>query len=180
MPRAPSYNPYPKPNIEQGWIGIDNGVSGSVGWVLSDGSYGFEKTPVFETFNYQKKGAKCQRIDTKGLLELLTRITAKCQRVRAYLERPMVNPTRFNATASALRAMEATLIVFEQLKLSYEFIDSKQWQKKLTPGIKGAPALKAASLQIGSQLFPDVSSKFRGDADGILIAEWAKRIDTRE
>ena len=45
------------------------------------------------------------------------------------LERPMVNPTRFQATASALRALEATLNVVELLKFSYSYCDSKEWQK---------------------------------------------------
>lgn len=40
-----------------------------------------------------------------------------------------------------------------------------------------APALEKASLQIGIQLFPSLreSIEGQGDADGILIAEWARR-----
>ena len=98
--------------------------------------------------------------------------------VKVFLERPMVNPGRFQATASALRAMEATLIVLEMFKLPLQYVDSKQWQKALLPsGIKGPAELKKASMDIGCRMFPHLSEiiKKQGDADGLLIAEWARR-----
>lgn len=53
------------------------------------------------------------------------------------LERPMVNPGRFVATGSALRALEATVIVLEQLRLQPPYIDSNEGQKALLPaGLK--------------------------------------------
>jgi hypothetical protein len=86
----------------------------------------------------------------------------------------MVNSTRFNATLSAIRALEATLIALEQAQWPYEYIDSKEWQKELLPkGLKGSDELKNASLDIGKRLFPELNIK--KDADGLLIAEYLRR-----
>lgn len=166
----------PKPkHSSKIWIGIDNGVSGSIGWVGAN--TGFIKTPTFSCLNYQKSKAQTiARVSTSRLEDFLLDLAAKA-RVIVLLERPMVNPKRFAATASALRALEATLIVIEKLELSFTYCDSKAWQKMLLPPVKGAANLKRASQQIGSQLFPKLKSQIveHGDADGLLIAEWAKR-----
>ena len=153
------------------YVGIDNGVTGSIGIVtLTGGSQQFFKTPVFSVVNYQKQIKKINRVDVVKLQSSLENL----QNPIALVERPMVNPGRFNASTSALRALEATLIVLEALKIPYIFIDSKEWQKDMLPGgIKGADALKKASLDIGKRLFPQFN--FKGDADGMLIAEWARR-----
>ena len=92
------------------------------------------------------------------------------------VERPMVNPTRFVATTSALRALEATLITLEMLNLPYQFIDSKEWQRDLLPkGIKGSEELKRASHDIGCRLFPTLNPNYHADFDGLLIAEYGRR-----
>ncbi len=91
----------------------------------------------------------------------------------------MVNPMRFMATTSALRSLESTLTVIEYLKLPLSYIDSKEWQKLLLPqGIKGSDELKKASLDIGCRLFPQHSDliKRHKDADGLLMAEYCRRI----
>jgi len=99
-------------------------------------------------------------------------------RIRAFIERPYMNPKGFKATASALRCLEATLISIERAAgLSYEYIDSKQWQKVMLPkGCKG-PDLKTTSRDIGCRLFPEHTKVIRKhkDADSLLIAEWARR-----
>ncbi|MDA3809619.1 MAG: hypothetical protein PF518_04730 [Spirochaetaceae bacterium] len=92
----------------------------------------------------------------------------------------MVNPTRFTATLSAIRCLEATIIAFEMYDIPYQYCDSKQWQKELLPaGIKGTPELKKASADIGCRLFPEHEELIQkhGDADGLLIAEWARRMN---
>jgi hypothetical protein len=86
----------------------------------------------------------------------------------------MVNSTRFNATLSAIRALEATLIALEESQFPYEYIDSKEWQKLLLPkGLKGSDELKKASLDVGKRMFPELEIK--KDADGLLIAEFMRR-----
>jgi hypothetical protein len=92
------------------------------------------------------------------------------------MERPMVNPTRFKATTSALRCFEAQLILIEHLGLAYCYVDSKDWQRELLPkGIKGADEQKKASKDIGKRLFPQLADFKHSDFDGLLIAEYARR-----
>jgi hypothetical protein len=94
------------------------------------------------------------------------------------IERPMVNPKAFKATQSALRALEATIIVLEMLDLQYFFVDSKEWQREfISSAISGHDEMKKASMEIGIKLFPNNESFIRkhGDADGLLIAEFCRR-----
>lgn len=158
------------------FIGIDNGVSGSIGLVFENGYCDFVLTPVFKELNYQKKVKYLNRINVKELRFYLNKHIEGCSSCIALLERPMVNPGRFDATVSALRALEATLIVLEDLKIPMQYVDSKEWQKAMLPkGVKGSSELKKASLDIGKRLFPQFKDIYKTDADGILIAEWAKR-----
>jgi hypothetical protein len=160
------------------YVGIDNGISGSVGIVDANGVGYQYPTPTKSCLNYQKTKVKnITRIDVKALREMLCNIERNKVGMVA-IERPMVNPQRFEATTSALRALEATIIVLESLGLGYEYIDSKEWQKKMLPYIsvkdkKEYPAkLKEVSKQVGMRMFPSVEwDKFK-DADGILIAKY--------
>ncbi len=155
------------------YVGIDNGVSGSVGVVDSSGvSTNFLRIPIFECQDYNKEKKRISRIDTVTLEYWLKQFS----NVMVLLERPMKNPGRFNASISALRALEATLIVLERLDFPHMFVDSKEWQQDLLPkGVKGSDALKKASLDIGKRLFPEFKDLYHNDADGILIAEWGRR-----
>lgn len=156
------------------YIGIDNGVSGTIGILGAPISPQFIYTPVKSELNYTKKKSNITRINTSLLKSTLSQFKPKM----VLIERPMVNPSRFQATSSALRALEATLIVLEELNLPYQYIDSKEWQKELLPsGIKGSANLKEASKQIGCRLFPEFCSEIEehGDADGLLIAEYCRR-----
>ncbi len=155
------------------YIGIDNGVTGSIGVVPFSGVDPLMiNMPIFNVYNYTKAAQKIHRIETNTLHKFLSNIVAPF----AIIERPMVNPARFKATQSALRALEATLIILEKSDIPYQFIDSKQWQKVMLPkGVKGSAKLKEASLSIGKRLFPQFSTMYKKDADGILIAEWARR-----
>ena len=157
------------------FIGVDNGVSGSVG-IISDEQVLFFLTPVKLCTNYQKKAKQLNRIDFPALIEIFKNYQELD--VKAILERPMVNPTRFEATASALRAFEATLIVLEELNISHEFVDSKSWQKQLLPeGLKGSDQQKKASMDVACRMFPQFKEDItkHKDGDGLLIAEWARR-----
>lgn len=157
------------------YIGIDNGVTGSVGFVGEGISYThFIKTPVIHQQDYTKTKKNISRIDVKELQRILSEIQDLFPCV-AVIERPMKNPARFEATCSAMRALEAELTVLELLKIPYMYIDSKEWQKEMLPkGVTGASELKKASLDIGERLFPSVESK-HPDRDGLLIAEYARR-----
>ena len=137
--------------------------------------------PTRSELSYTKAKRNITRINWQELSQSMSIILSdavQTKRVRVFLERPMVNPGRFQATASALRALEATLVVLESKKLPIQYVDSRQWQKMLLPsGLKGPDVLKKASADIGCRLFPHLSGSIRkhGDADGLLIAEWARR-----
>ncbi len=161
------------------FIGIDNGVSGSIGIIHktahSEQSY-FYHTPTIKEQDYTKKKSNITRVQVKELKTIFDGIDLlEYNKVHVIIERPMVNPRMFKATISAVRCLEATLGVIEMLGLSYEFIDSKEWQGELLPrGIKGKE-LKTKSLQIGKRLFPEHKDKYKKDADGMLIAEYCRR-----
>ena len=116
------------------------------------------------------------RIDFQVFYKLLNKYS---KNAIAIVERPYANPTGFKATVSAMRALETTLIVLEMLDIPYQYIDSREWQKKFLPtGLKGTE-LKTASNQVGCRLFPYLRDKIvkQGDADGLLIAEYARRMN---
>lgn len=160
------------------YIGIDNGVTGSIGITSTGPDFKpkFFYTPVFKEQDYTKKKKRISRIDSVKLKSILAEYKENSS-VLCLIERPLVNPRMFTATMSAVRALESTLVILEDLEIPREFIDSKQWQKEMLPnGVKGAKELKQASREIGARLFPQFAPfKKSKDADGILIAEWARR-----
>jgi len=153
------------------FIGIDNGVSGSIG-IISEDKISLFAMPVKKCLDYVKKERYLNRIDVNKLESLLAEY--KPEETIVGIERPMVNPMRFRASVSALRALEATLIVLEKLKLPLLYIDSKRWQKELFGKTK-VKDLKLMSLEISRRLFPMVNYDGFKDADGLLIAEYLKR-----
>ena len=157
------------------YCGIDNGGTGTIGIINEDKVF-FVLTPCKKVLDYQKKAKHITRIDYPALYELLEDYPSLG--IKFFIERPIKNPGLFEASASGLRAFEATLICLEQLGYSYSVVDSKQWQKKMLPeGIKGSAELKKASVDVGCRLFPQFAEVIRKhkDADGLLIAEWARR-----
>ena len=158
------------------YIGFDNGVTGSIGIIKETGDYEFHLTPVKKEQSYTKKKQQISRIDVPNLMLLLMPFEGK--NVKVAVERPMINPMRFKASMSAMRALEATIIVLEHMNFSYEYIDSKEWQKKLLPAGVTGDDLKPASKDIARRLFPKVADKVKKDADGILIAEHLRQKNT--
>lgn len=99
------------------YIGIDNGVTGSIGIITVKGGSkysAFIKTPVIKCLSYTKEIQHIHRIDWNVLKDNLP-----TENTTVLIERPMVNPRAFKATQSALRALEATIIVLEMLKIEY-------------------------------------------------------------
>ena len=168
------------------YVGIDNGVTGSIGAVNKDGSRTwFYETPVFKGQDFTKEKQNLNRLEVQefeGIIKEITHFGRIPQpQSRFFIERPMINPTRFRATLSAVRCLEATLIALTLIgNFRYEFVDSKQFQNLLLPkGTKGAAALKKASKEVGLRLFPEHAELIERhkDADGILIAEAARRMN---
>ena len=157
------------------YIGIDNGVSGSIGIIVTTDSRieaKLYKTPIVRRLDYVGFERYLNRIDVVNLEEMLKGYAP--EETIVGIERPMVNPMRFRASVSALRALEATLIVVEKLRFPVVYIDSKKWQKELF-GKEKVRDLKLMSLEISRRLFPMVNYDGFKDADGLLIAEYLKR-----
>jgi hypothetical protein len=161
------------------FIAADNGVSGSIGIITPEKSH-FYHTPVFKQLNYTKEKAWINRLDTKKFREILSTYILNPRDTLIVLERPLVNPMRFKATISAVRCLEATMIVIEELGIGYEFLDSKQWQKVMLPAGLSGDELKKASLDVGKRMFPHLADKFKIDADSILMAAFIKQRETRQ
>lgn len=181
------------------FIGIDNGVSGSIGIIteLNNGETisDLYPTPVKKSLNYTKSKAFLNRIDGEKLKELLYSSSSAAEKVTCLIERPMVNPGRWIATMSAMRALEATLIVLEMSKIPYQFVDSKEWQRVLLPSglwvkreiagpsgkkkmvIKADPQeLKLAAVEVAKRKYPTINLDWGKvkDADGLMIAEFCR------
>lgn len=156
-------------------IFMDNGISGTIGMYDENGRAEFCLTPTVSMQDYTKAKKNITRIDTHRLSKILSDLSTG-RKVMVYLERPMINPARFTASISAARSLEATITVIESLKLPYQFVDSKEWQRGLLPsaGKKGTDSatLKKESMDIGIRLFPQFEELIRKhkDADGILGA----------
>lgn len=152
-------------------LALDNGTSANgVALLGPDNLVRYEKLPIKNELSYTKEEHHITRIDATGLDKLIRSFNLP-EGTLAVLERPMINPMRFRASISAVRCLEAELIVLEHHKFNIEYVDSKQWQRVLLPGIEGSTELKKASLELGRKLFPKL--KLKRDADSLLIAYWA-------
>lgn len=157
-------------------IGIDNGTTGSITILNRSGVLlDYKVTPSRLEQSYTKTKQNISRIDVELLREMFEDAQLRLRphsNNLAVIERPMINPMRFKASISAARALEATLIVIEELRIPYRYIDSKEWQKAMLPSGCEKDELKSAAVDVARRLFPSVKVK---DADSILIAEYARR-----
>ena len=113
-------------------IGIDNGTTGTIA-IINNKSAIYASMPIKKELSYTKKKQYITRIHWKDLGNYLRDNVGKQCSAFCLIERPMVNPMRFKASMSAIRALEATLIVLERLEIPYQYIDSKEWQRALLP-----------------------------------------------
>ena len=157
-------------------IGIDNGPTGTIGFV-SEKLTTFFETPTQDYLHYGKKGSVSTRLDREQLKVTLfsamevANVTSKD--VRVFIERPFTAaPMMIKAMLAAHRFFEATIITLEEMQLGYDVIDSGEWQKQTLGAIKGSAELKKASKLRGIQLYPNLQTLItkHGDADGLLIA----------
>lgn len=155
-------------------IGIDNGVTGGLAIFSLTGDppvdFILSKQYIKKVRDYTKKEKNISRIDVKKLNKILQKYESKSM---AVLERPMINPTRFVASISASRSLEATLVVLESLNIDYIFCDSKEWQRYF---FKNATEnTKVLSKKYGKEFFPQYEKLIeKQDADALLISLWAK------
>lgn len=176
------------------YIGIDNGVTGSVCVINEMGQcLEYWPTPTEKTLNYTKVKEYITRV--KGEV-LGKKLRPYAETGTVVIERPLVNPGRWKASVSALRCDEATRIVLEILGLKFLYVDSREWQEAMLPKRKAPPKAtktmsavekqliktkaaaykgetKTLSLMKAKQLFPQIP--FNKDGDAALMAEWARR-----
>lgn len=159
-------------NKNRVFVGVDNGCTGAI-TILSESGFVHVhiNTPVKNCLNYTKKKAFINRVDVPELRNILfdniANDTPFCM-----IERSMINPMRWNASVSAIRCLEATEIVLEELKIPYQFIDSKEWQKALLPSGLEKGELKKAADSVAKRLFPNLNIV---NSDSVLIAEYCRR-----
>ena len=152
------------------FIGIDNGVTGAVTIIEENGKIRLHlNTPIKNHLNYTKTKAFVNRVNSQELRKILS---VAGDDTFCMIERPMINPMRFKASISAVRCLEATEILLEELRIPYQFIDSKEWQKALLPSGLQKEELKKAAGDVSKRLFPKIEIT---NADSILIAEYCKR-----
>jgi len=166
------------------YIGIDNGVTGTIAIVDGKGCGEMFKTPVIKQQDYTKKIQNVSRLDVHAVLKILRSCIeaeeTKSSNIKVIIERPFTNNNRIYAKAehSAMRCFEAFLIIFDMLCLPYQIIDSRDWQKIMLGGRKGDDT-KKLSMDKGLQLFPtqkEIIMRHK-DADSLLMAEWARRVN---
>lgn len=156
------------------YIGIDNGTTGTIGVTGDNICPQILHTPVKKEQDYTKAKKNVSRLDVNAFIEILSKYNHND--IVVVCERPMINPTRWTASMTAIRCWEAQLVCLEVLGISHQFIDSKEWQREMLPkGIKGAPELKKASKDIAHRIFPQLADFKHSDFDGLLIAEYARR-----
>lgn len=74
--------------------------------------------------------------------------------------------------------LKEVYIILEDLGVPYQFIDSKEWQRKMLPSGLHKEELKEASYQVAKRLFPHIIFTKEG-ADSLLIAEYTRRFLVR-
>ena len=161
------------------YIGIDNGVSGTIG-IIADGKASQNKTPVKKCLNYTKAKQWVNRLDSPLFARIIEMLIEDhgLEKIHCYMERPMLNPMRWKSSVSAIRCFEATIILLEYFQIGYEVIDSKEWQKELLPSGLEKGELKKASKLVAKRLFPYIDFSKMPDGDGILISEYCRRRHT--
>lgn len=166
------------------YVGQDNGTTGLVG-VVGRGFAAAFRTPTRDAVSYFKTKTKFfQRVDWQAYAALLRTASGPDKLpLHVVIEKPFSGSAIFKATEiSGARADEAFLIVIELLTaegipITYEHVPSTDWQSVMLPGVKTREPLKKASLLRGMELFGPVLTPLGklDDADGLLIAEWARR-----
>jgi hypothetical protein len=159
------------------YIGIDNGVTGTIAILCPSEPSTFMKMPVISEQSYTKTKQNITRLNFPELNAILHQLSCAQNPVFCIIERPMVNPGRWKATLSAIRCLESTLISLQLNKIPYQYMDSKEWQKEMLPKGITKNELKPASLDIASRIFPHLKMEIQKhkDGDSLLMAEYARR-----
>jgi len=164
------------------YIGMDNGSTGTVGIVNTDRTIcDFFNTPIIKELSYNTTSKKfVSELDIEVFSNRVKGLIGDSKEpIFAILERPFSNGQAMYRNSVKL-AYGFFVLQKQSMKLmgiGYEVMDSKKWQKKiLPPGTTSSGDLKRASKDIGIRLYPQFKTIMtrQGDADGMLIAEYAR------
>lgn len=145
------------------YMGIDNGVSGSIG-IISDGSPRLIHAREYTRSKPKRKGSlEC---DPFAILRILDE--AKPDGV--VLERPFRGQFR-NTEVSAAHFDSVVRTILETRGIPFIQVDSKKWQGPLL-GIVKAGETKSTSLSLGKRRWPSLAAEIedQGDADALFMA----------
>lgn len=162
------------------YIGIDNGVTGSIGVIQNDKVH-FILTPHKKELDFQSTSKKfINRIDHEKLYDILDNFSGV--KTKVMLEQPMQNPRLWKASVSAIRAFENTIIALDRLNMHREYISVHSWRRELLPGYTRTmklPQAKLVAMEMATRLFPQFKDEFEQhkDPDGIMIAEYCRRMN---
>lgn len=167
----------PLPERKKNYIGIDNGTSGAMAELCSDGD--IEVGPSFVDIVGNRKTLN---IDS-NLAWLETRIAKGS--VFACFEQAQINPlfgAKGNYAAGA--GNEFWRIILTQARIPFISVRPQEWQKVILSQIRGKKKkrkdTKTAAAMIVRQRFPNLdlsvysASQIEGINDAICIALWAK------
>lgn len=156
------------------YIGIDNGVSGSIAILTSNGELlGWSRTPTYKRLSYAKTGRLESCIDRVHLKYLLQ--PYKDGPALVLMEYPYLNPTQFATSFSATTSFADTRSVVEDLGMAHDFKPAKEWQKVMIPNVKGTIDLKQASTSLAKRLYPKLVIPKGCDGDAVCLAEYGRR-----
>lgn len=152
------------------WIGIDNGVSGSIGVLSEANAPQFIHAREYTRKNPKKKSAL--EVDPFALLILLQNLRPN----GIVLERPYRGAYR-TTEISAATFDGVVRTVMELYSLPFIQVDSREWQKPLL-GTVPAGETKRASAAKGMLRWPSLKEQIEdhGDADGLWMAAYAMRL----
>lgn len=166
------------------YMGVDNGTTGTIGVIgLKDAMVFFPFTK--KELDYHKKAKNITRIDFPRMracfLDFKNAAKEAGKELYVIIERPFTGMAHTAVLAG--RTLESMLIALELESIPYEIVTATDWmgtkakEGMLPKGIVGRANVKRASVQVGCRLFPELADQIRKhkDADGILIAEWARR-----
>lgn len=160
------------------FVGFDNGTTGTYGVVDYAGkAIAFGETPVKTVRDYTLKIRHITRIDVLAVMRLLHIFAGLGSKLVVVTERPLLNPRLFRGSVSAVRAYEALLIAIELAGGTVaRTVDIRNWMAEYTP-LSEVQDTKENSARIGVELFPQFADEIagHGDADGLLMAEYARR-----
>lgn len=153
------------------WIGIDNGVSGSIGIIGT----GIEPMMVNAREYTRKKKRGGLEVDPTAFLQIITEHGPVSGVV---LEKPFRGQFR-NTEVSAAHFDSVARTIMELHQIPFIQVDSREWQKPLLKitqkkGVKNDT--KRISLEAGVLRWPSLRAQIedQGDADALFLATHAR------